>query len=934
WERSHANRACTEDWQCVQASNDLGFEHPGTRCDTFIHWTPQEIRREIAAEKAGGAGDDRLQLVKDTLEKSGKCTIPYRDRQVKTQGWFVNKEMPDLYQDQVGADGQVTEPGPTEEIVTSWNQMFTAAVGMARSAECRRTGGTGCHNQFFDGKEMLRYGYWLIDQPRDKTPVFVTCHNPVRDYDNEVCGERGSYSRTGDFRKLWLQYWPTAVNWPFLGVAHLHGDPTTGEGIGNTATVVLAPWTANQMLLPLLVAMGDMSPEEYLGTGGNESFLNANTVSHTMGLTQQEIDKRIQAFDVSHFARSVNPSTAMALASSPNPLKSALIDKMNTRYEEGLLGVQALKNHGALAPLRNTAIESALLDRNTLKVARLDPDELDLRKGVPSSILDIASPLRAMEPVKIEYIQRDISRRFARAGACFTDFEGGSPVGFVHNAPLAEYFRQKYGSFSKEERIAKMQRELEIEQYKQVMVHEMGHALGMRHQFASSWDSMNYMPQYWQLRTNDGQATDSCLGRPRDITKPDNCMGPRYIDPHTDDELGILKDENGFIAEPRPHIEYFGNTSVMEYHAEYFSGSVGLGTWDYHMTKAVYGKVVETYDTKVIPRRTDIRYGDPYDQRRLAPRMMSHLMSGEMTYDMQSFDDPDIDRKYDGFFGNSPMTFYNHYTKVARNMTIFDRNRDCRTAEQWEKDLAKWRIVHGDVCAPYPRDYAAWDDFESEIGDDYPEGELDPMTMWRTRYAPAQGANPEENYDAVRWSYKIGEMYWPSYVHANTRDSGADEYEATIGEIERYNAYYPVRYFRRNRLDAIPSALAWRRTSSLFDRLRSFHWSFGHDLLRWMSLGYYDQFSVDDNLSRGALIANAAVFNAMADWILAPQPGYNSLMGDEFGGVYTALGDVNPGDAAFKINIIDGRYVDDAYDYSKGDWEFELYETRSGFGWE
>ncbi|MCL2824338.1 MAG: hypothetical protein FWD57_10125, partial [Polyangiaceae bacterium] len=65
WEKSHVNRACTEDWQCVQASNDLGFAHAGTRCDTFIHWTPQEIRREIAAEKAGGAGDDRLQLVKD-----------------------------------------------------------------------------------------------------------------------------------------------------------------------------------------------------------------------------------------------------------------------------------------------------------------------------------------------------------------------------------------------------------------------------------------------------------------------------------------------------------------------------------------------------------------------------------------------------------------------------------------------------------------------------------------------------------------------------------------------------------------------------------------------------------------------------------------------------------------------------------------------------
>ena len=48
--------------------------------------------------------------------------------------------------------------------------------------------------------------------------------------------------------------------------------------------------------------------------------------------------------------------------------------------------------------------------------------------------------------------------------------------------------------------------------YKGIALHEVGHALGMLHNFASSYDAVNYMPQYWQLRTNEGKAMKSCNG--------------------------------------------------------------------------------------------------------------------------------------------------------------------------------------------------------------------------------------------------------------------------------------------------------------------------------------------------------------------------------------------------------------------------------------
>src|SRR5581483_3105622 len=107
-------------------------------------------------------------------------------------------------------------------------------------------------------------------------------------------------------------------------------------------------------------------------------------------------------------------------------------------------------------------------------------------------------------------------------------------------------------------------------------IHEVGHSLGLLHLPVSSYDSMNYNPQYWQLRTREGMAVGNC--RPSASTmgpgpnmrnadrNNDNCMGPRYIDPESDEELG-LTDPNSTVP-AHAGINYFGNTSVMEYQWE------------------------------------------------------------------------------------------------------------------------------------------------------------------------------------------------------------------------------------------------------------------------------------------------------------------------------------------------------------------------------
>src|SRR5262249_1466622 len=157
---------------------------------------------------------------------------------------------------------------------------------------------------------------------------------------------------------------------------------------------------------------------------------------------------------------------------------------------------------------------------------------------------------------------------------------------------------------------------------------------------------------YWQLRTNEGKATKDCAGKPRS-GNADSCMGPRYLDPETDDEQGLAE-------ESRPGIIYFANTSVMEYQIERFGETVGLGTYDEHVMNALYGRVLETMD--------DDAHGGVAvkNQKNFAPRLETQLTEQDR-----------VNRQHPQFGGGEWPT---HYTELARQMKIFDPARDCRDA--------------------------------------------------------------------------------------------------------------------------------------------------------------------------------------------------------------------------------------------------------------
>ena len=85
---------------------------------------------------------------------------------------------------------------------------------------------------------MVSFGGWGIERVKKPESIVVTCHNPVRDYDPDVCGAQNATARIGDLRHHFINYWQYASRAPWGGIANWNADPLTGQIIGAAATIM------------------------------------------------------------------------------------------------------------------------------------------------------------------------------------------------------------------------------------------------------------------------------------------------------------------------------------------------------------------------------------------------------------------------------------------------------------------------------------------------------------------------------------------------------------------------------------------------------------------------------------------------------------------------------------------------------------------------
>ncbi len=915
WEQNHQTRgSCETDDECEDITGRSGATCLPSRTCTV----PCSYKDRDDADNNGT--DDQCENAKTRYEGSlgaqcslrDRCTIPYRDREVAKIAYFVDPEMPEDLQDKVNSKGKVTRQGANEELASTWNQAMQQAVATAREVECRRTADhtnleaerDACHAEFFevgdDGRDeiqMVQYGGWGLPTTRDVGDVLVLCHNPVCDYDDEVCGNEGDRFRQGDIRKNMLIYWNYNTQAPYGGIGSWRADPATGQIVGAAATTIGRSTTqsAGRVRDLVLVAVGELGLDDITDGVSAGLFQKALREGHApVTFTDADLTARTQHIDLDRLHQSVSLNLSSIDPQNPGPgiatFRNSLVPEAAQSSKE-LLRFQA-----AAKPLLDSEFEASMVGGSWV----FDAVGADPTSSLTGQLLDVTSPLRAYDLGELAAGDQRFIQALGQRGICHLD--QATSVGTPDIAGLGRYYRSKYPDLSVSEFAERVYDDLWVEVYKGIQLHEIGHSLGLLHNFTSSWDSLNFDPQYWQLRTHEGASTTSCNGTvrpPGSAVSQDNCMGPRYLDPDTSDELGL--DE-----EARPGLNYYSHTSTMEYQNARFFETIGLGQYDVMAMKALYGRVLETIDARELPL----------------------LDQGEFLSlnETQRSEDWPV---YNAEFG-FPVSI--HYTELARRMRVFDPAR-CRAATAEEKAKAEWRIVHEKVCAPPPKDHAHWDDFlnSSDI----------PTTIsgLKVRVSPTAATAAAGN---TRWPYRFGGDMSNAYMHVNPFDSGADAYEVTMETIRKNDYNYPLNYFRAKRRGWTDLHLPSATARQFYERLRSYHWGISFTNAFYTELveqipgleGIISEWRNSDDVMRPGLIAQTEMFRGIAAVLMAPEPGeYSQQTANGSFFDLNTRGIPNPAQK-FVLDASLGRFLAPAYDSGPdagGSWDYITYAQRSGY---
>ncbi|MBX7098663.1 MAG: zinc-dependent metalloprotease [Myxococcaceae bacterium] len=390
--------------------------------------------------------------------------------------------------------------------------------------------------------------------------LYVVCpNNPVKDGDPAACGPAGTHARVGDLRYSFLYWVDEPTSGGLLGYGPNSNDPETGEVISSSAFVYGASVDEYSAYARDLVRLvnGEIAPDAFI-SGVNVRDWLANT---TFG-------QKAKTADVAQSAAAMNTEWAKGLPKTKAIRKgsAAAVHQMRIDRHAQLAALPSLKGEPGmvsrrLAKLHGTDVESRLVSPETLFLRGINPK-------APGLVADAAKvrPLDLFNPA-VRTFRAQQRRQLGAHGVDFA-FLDDNILGFA----LAQKGKDP----------AEVWRKIREQVFLSTALHEVGHTMGLRHNFAGSYDPMNYPKTYWDLRTNNGTID----------------AHPRYVDPESDSQLKGVTLPNGLHA----GISEFMQSSIMDYGANFNSDIQGLGKYDVAALKFGYGQLVEVF--------TDVK--DPY----------------------------------------------------------------------------------------------------------------------------------------------------------------------------------------------------------------------------------------------------------------------------------------------------------------------------------
>ena len=444
------------------------------------------------------------------------------------------------------------------------------------------------------------------EQPSFGIPKMIhLCHSPVRGGDGPMCGKPGTVARMGDTRYHQVNVIPQPNEPSPWGIMVSSIDPKTGEEVMLSANIFghVTDFWAQRLVDYTRYIKGELSTEDVTNAKYVSDWIGAERLTRFRGglmpqFTQNDITERLAS------AAGISVERMKAARANVHNFKKSEVyrqlrdveaEARDVRASAAVVGSQRAVTAARLRAAAGTEFEAKLITKPVLQ--RVGFGSL----GAVDGMVEYVSPLRMNNPQhELEY-KRLKEKALASRHMCIIDAESAAPEGTSLSALADRLFDIKFSmgvldqdeAFNQlrphektAERTRRIRNYLARRAHYNVITHEIGHGIGLRHNFVGSSDALIFRPQYWQLRTKDGTVTETCKGL---TTDGENCIGPRYFDPMTAHEDSQL-------------LNMFAHGSIMDYPGNAEADLVGLGVYDFAAARMFYGGTVAVYnqdDTKV-----------------------------------------------------------------------------------------------------------------------------------------------------------------------------------------------------------------------------------------------------------------------------------------------------------------------------------------------
>jgi hypothetical protein len=364
-----------------------------------------------------------------------------------------------------------------------------------------------------------------------------------------------SWQRNGDLRYSFV-YWvdrPQGSSSAPLGYGPSSADPETGEIVSATLYLYGAALNTYTQFAADSVDMlnGKLSANDLL-SGKRISDILKETAAN-----RQQRDAFVLTPEARDYAHALASSGGVpgARPTLSNPVPGGTSSTSSSR----LVAVNPFAVDAKLAALKGTAIEQQMMTEDILAafVPGYIPGRTNLQ-DIAAEDLAKASPASWMTEAARQ-ARRDRAQKLAVNGCVLTaDFADDAILGTA--LELADLSGDT------------LFKTLRARIFRGLADHEMGHTMGLRHNFAGSTDALNYGKDYWNIRTNVA---------PEDWAK-----------------------------NKLPEHQY---STVMDYGARFNTDVAGLGRYDYAAIRFGYGQLID-----IMPNATsaanqlsyDIFFGD------------------------------------------------------------------------------------------------------------------------------------------------------------------------------------------------------------------------------------------------------------------------------------------------------------------------------------